>query len=477
MRQVSSAKDGLAVFILEDDEVSAAERFERAMHVAVSLGKNGEVHKATGDALYSIASSEADAKWPFLFWRLASTLVRYRYPQIANLAIAAHHWAIKAEGTKEWLWARHCYELESRAHLANKENEKAKAALNSMYELHVKEAEETLARQHPSYMVAARHILSAIEGLRKLPDTKVRRDELHHVLLDYQKRGMSEMLGHTETIDIRNSVENSIKQVEGKTFYEGLLILAIAVRSQSISDLRKMAESALSKSISRFIFPTVIVNEKGRSVARPQQPVSAGGVESEGAIRSEMVAFSNVYRGIVANGIIEPMREKIILDHDVRLWQFSDIVMDNPFVPPGREALYARGLLAGLQGDYTVAAHLLVPQLEESIRYLLNEHGVITSSLSADGIQNEHDLNTILYEKELIKFIGADVVFDLQSLLVDHCGANLRNKLAHGLMHAGEFYAPHVPYFWALVLRLCCIPWSQRLGLKQPAENPAPSQI
>jgi Domain of unknown function (DUF4209) len=109
-----------------------------------------------------------------------------------------------------------------------------------------------------------------------------------------------------------------------------------------------------------------------------------------------------------------------------------------------------------------VATHLLIPQVEHSIRVLLANAGVITSSLATGGIQNEYNLNQTLVDEKfagpLTKILGEDLVFDLRGLLIEHGGSNLRNRVAHGLLDDGEFDSAVAVYLWWLVLRLCCLP-------------------
>jgi hypothetical protein len=71
--------------------------------------------------------------------------------------------------------------------------------------------------------------------------------------------------------------------------------------------------------------------------------------------------------------------------------------MNNPFIPLGREYIFARGLYSGLMADFLVSTHLLIPQLEHSIRRLLYQAGAIASTLEDRGIEQERDLNTTLY--------------------------------------------------------------------------------
>ncbi len=48
-----------------------------------------------------------------------------------------------------------------------------------------------------------------------------------------------------------------------------------------------------------------------------------------------------------------------------------------------------------------------------------------------------------------------DLIFDLQGLLVEHHGSNLRNETAHGLLDDGQMGTEECMYLWALTLRLC----------------------
>jgi Domain of unknown function (DUF4209) len=111
-----------------------------------------------------------------------------------------------------------------------------------------------------------------------------------------------------------------------------------------------------------------------------------------------------------------------------------------------------------LRSDLDIVAHLLIPQFEHSIRYILAQRGVITSSIDQDGIQKEYNLNRTLYMAEIKDAFGSDVVFHLQRILVEPLGANLRNRMAHGLMSSEEFQSIPVAYLWWLLLQLVSLP-------------------
>jgi hypothetical protein len=105
-----------------------------------------------------------------------------------------------------------------------------------------------------------------------------------------------------------------------------------------------------------------------------------------------------------------------------------------------------------------VAAHLLVPQLENSLRNLLARTGGRTTTLDPRGVQQDRTLGSVLSAGELEEMLGSDVLFDLRCLLAEIFGANLRNLLSHGLVGHAAMYSAPVSYLCWLVLHLCAVP-------------------
>ncbi|MEH2118725.1 DUF4209 domain-containing protein [Nostoc sp.] len=131
-------------------------------------------------------------------------------------------------------------------------------------------------------------------------------------------------------------------------------------------------------------------------------------------------------------------------------------------MPPDREHLFAKGLYAGLTGDFFTSTHILIPQIENSIRYLLRKQGALPSKIDIDkGIQDERDLNTTLFPRnypQINSIFDEDTLFDLQGLLIERSGSNLRNRMAHGLINDDGFSSPIMSYLWWVTLRLYYLP-------------------
>jgi hypothetical protein len=212
----------------------------------------------------------------------------------------------------------------------------------------------------------------------------------------------------------------------------------------------------------------------GRTIAR-RDAAEGGETEEEADLRAEMYRIASQMQAVQAQAFIEPARAQILREHTVRVADLMPFVQDNPFVPQGREEFFARGLQAGFRGDFAAAVHLLVPQVENSVRYLLEQSDVITSGLDDDGIQDERDLNRTLRLPEFVGplegVLGEDVVCDLRGLLVERYGSNLRNDMAHGLLDYDAFYSGPAIYFWWLTLRLCCTPVIAAMRATRVAER------
>jgi Domain of unknown function (DUF4209) len=100
------------------------------------------------------------------------------------------------------------------------------------------------------------------------------------------------------------------------------------------------------------------------------------------------------------------------------------------------------GVEAYFSGDHPKAIHLLVPQIENALRFLLNLTGRPPNK-PRRGVQSsmaEKTLTDILEHEPIIKEkFGEAAHWYLVAFLADPRGRNIRNRMSHGLMAAEEF--------------------------------------
>lgn len=447
--------------ILEDPVQwrACAKRIERAVRLAASLGRNtGHLDKVISH-IETVLDKYNGEDPKFLSECLMGLLLEFRRGDSTKYSALSDKLAKHAESDGDWHRARIYWETKARWHALTNDDDNERAARIRAAETYVNAAKveanrETLTR----YVTAAGHMGRAIESYRRISGASERIEELHHSLLEYQEISTNELKLISTEIDLTEAVNNAIARVKGKTLCDALFELALMVRPPEVSNLRKEVQELAREYPLRHLFPVVKVNEKGKVVGSSSNLFSDDPKEAEAAMCANMFKEADIYHAIHTQGIIEPVRRQINLEHNVRLSDFIPIVSNNPLIPDGREQIYAKGLHAGMEGDFSVAAHLLIPQFENSICHVLAQRGVITSGINPNGIQNEHSLNTTLYLPEMHDAFGEDITFDLQGLLTERFGANLRNQVAHGLMSHDVFYSVQVVYLWWLILRLCCLP-------------------
>lgn len=113
----------------------------------------------------------------------------------------------------------------------------------------------------------------------------------------------------------------------------------------------------------------------------------------------------------------------------------SDNLSDNS------KTIICSALEKNFDGDYISSIHLFIPQIETTIRKILNKKG--ESSVSIKDIKNielrERILGGLLDSDNVAKILGTDFVEYLKTKLTDEEFSNYRNKLCHGQMNVKEF--------------------------------------
>lgn len=443
------------------------ERIERALRLARRIRYQPETVVAHIEAVLDRYNGEDP---PWLSAKLMELLQEYKFGEPTKYAALAEKAATLAESAHDWDRARAYWEIKSKWHLIEKDCEKERAALMCAAETYVKEAEDARKQNNLPYMTASDYLQRAVEAFRRIKgtkeettDAKARAEEIHKLLIQYQQESLKEFVDISQEVDISNEVEKARTHVKGKEFQDALFALALLGTSPRVSYLRQRVQEMVRKAPLSHLSPAVMMNEKGKVVAhRSTSVLSSDPDEAEVATRFEMYRLAVEYQRLHAQTFIEPARYQINVEHSVRIKDLLPIVSNSPFVPPEREYLFAKGLYAGLTGDFFTSTHILIPQIENSIRYLLwTQQNVRTSGLDNRGIQEEHRLTTTLDPSkcpEISSIFDEDTLFDLQGLLVEGSGSNLRNYMAHGLINDNGFFSPLMSYLWWLTLRLCCLP-------------------
>lgn len=449
---------------LEDPEnwPPCAERIERATRIAVSLGSKNKSFSTVFTHIESLLTKCNGEDPLFLSARMMDLLLEFEQGEAAKYVPLTERLAKESEAQGNWHKARTYWEIKARWHKRQDDLEGQREALVKAAEAYVGEAESALKRPTSGYLAACMHLEKAIEAHRRIPGNKSRVEELHRTLLQYQSESVKELKPISVKLDvtdaIKEEIDKSIEGVKGKDFHSAVFDLALMLRLPKVAYLREQAIKSAKEHPLQHVLSGMSLDHHGKVIGLKPSMLSGDPEEIEAATRAEMFQQAQFHETIDVQWKLAPVREQIVLEHPCRVKDFVSIVANNPFVPEGREHIYAEGLQAGLKANLHIAMHLLIPQFEHSVRYMLAQRGIITSGIDQEGVQQDYNLNKTLYLPILKEILGEDTVFHLQRLLVEPLGVNLRNRMAHGLMSYNDFYSLPVVYLWWLILKIICIP-------------------
>lgn len=133
------------------------------------------------------------------------------------------------------------------------------------------------------------------------------------------------------------------------------------------------------------------------------------------------------------------------------------LVKDNIFIPEGRAKTYLDGLVAGFNLDLSTSMHLLMPQVENSIRYFAELCDAVTYKTHENGVEECLSLDGILKLPEVEECFDEKFLFNLKLFFTSDYGFGMRSSIAHGLFSDDELQSAQSLAVWWFVLHICCM--------------------
>lgn len=447
-----------------DNWSSISSELERAFQIAQRLGNEEAISKVCGTAEALLDETEAVAD-SFFAHRIIELLRGYSRPEdrSKDLLELADNGGKVASDENEHRLARRFWTTAMALAASDIPDNKSAEQAKRPYALRIAESFEEEAQeaidQDLGNMYAADALMRGVEVLRRVGATD-RAEDLHSKLVDVQTGIPDELNVFSHSIDLGDLAQRSQEAVKGKSLEDALMILMSEPPVPDVSSLRTQAQKHSEKYVLKSLFSRRIISREGKVVEQHPSVGIGSQVDREAALRGEMLFNATFTHQATAQAVINPIRRIIVKEHPLQEHHLRAIVQHHPMVPTGREQLIARGLIAGFYANLPTALHLLIPQFENSLRYVLAAQGKLVSSLNDEGLQKEHGINKLLYEHEgvLQGMFGEDVVFALQGLLVEKTSGDFRNKTMHGLADTASLASAEALYLWWLFLRVFSTP-------------------
>ena len=291
--------------------------------------------------------------------------------------------------------------------------------------------------------------LVASSWLRQVHETLLSfnlREEAETVLLHYRevaKRTSDELHPMTASVTIeREQVEEFLNEMTNGEWDDvfGRLVAYYLPRRE---DEQKRMEELMRGRLLGLVSQTVLGHD-GRAVAGVG-PLAA---DPEGNLVRQVAQTMNFVTWSL-RAVVERLTEV----RNLGVENVTAFVYQSPVMDTAKRPIVETGLRAYLSGDWLVAVHLLVPQIEDTVRRLVGMTGGQTMKKGRNDGVLLRNLDELLRDETAERILEADATFYLRVLLTDQRGWNVRNDVAHGITPLEQFTAaPADRLFHALLL-------------------------
>ena len=279
----------------------------------------------------------------------------------------------------------------------------------------------------PSF--AAHHLGVVLDAYRRVG----LRDHEERVRLKLEAKGkdvIASMKSHY--VEIEFNVEE-IKKSLAETIDVSHPLIALYRLANSCAPKPVQIRTRLDSSdyIAHRLIPTGILGDHGLTVGT----VGTYDHDQNGRITMEVAREMNLGATLFLMGL-EEWKKKFELG---ALPDMPDL-LNAMLIPSDRVSIYLEGIEAFEKRDYLKCIHVLVPQVENSLRALLTLLDIPVTKTDEDGNFELKNMNDVLRNDCVHQALEEKLWNFLKVLYIDKRGMNLRNVVAHGMAPLEAFH-------------------------------------
>ena len=337
--------------------------------------------------------------------------------------------------------------------VAYKKSDLAKKARLELADLYVNYADNEIKNDVSSVMTAENCLKKAVCIYNNYKE-KTKAESVHRKLLIVQKEILKFIKPVSTTIDMSTAIDYIEKNFSNMSFEESILRLVQLTKMYTKEEIRKDILKNHSEFCLKNLLYNEIINKYGQTVIEIP-PLSLDNPEADEKLMDLHINRKLVDLGeLEGNLFIRYIVHKIHTSFEFKLDELDFLVSNNCIIPEGREKIFKSAVFMIFNEQYYEAIHILAPQIENLFRELARKVGAITSTIENDGSSREKVLSSIFDLPELVDCYDNDILFLFKSLMNEISGANIRNKVAHGLISEEEASSGIYLYFFAVTIKL-----------------------
>ncbi len=309
----------------------------------------------------------------------------------------------------------------------------------------IAEAEWKKENYPSGHLVAATFYERVYKILEQLGGCKERMEQAKLKIIEYQKYGEEHEMATISVDDsgeigkyIQEHVNSFIKMVEGRELKEIFHVLA-GTPLPSFDEY--LSSTKDNKSVLSEIMPTQVIKD---GLIRGIDP------KDFDADRSFIMEFKinlEIVKEILE--IFEAKEAAAYFDVLIEFFNQQSNLSERakPFIK--------HAIKRYQEGDFVSAIHVLIPQVEATIRNLLEMFGKPIFKEKGSGEQQYDTMKHVVDEIDACNVLEKDLVKAISLLLIDVKYENLRNDIAHGFIEISNITKDSFILVLFLIMKLC----------------------
>jgi lysyl-tRNA synthetase class 1 len=273
--------------------------------------------------------------------------------------------------------------------------------------------------------LAVHHISNVLEEYRRLG----MRQDAERVRLLLESRG-KDVPGEMKSLPFKIELDSE----ESRRFTESALatsdpyaaLYRIAKgTAPEPDDVRAWFAKASEGSLFYRDIPISVTGDHGLSVA----VLDTSDKDGEGRLMLQLARAMNIGAMFMLNSL-EEWKQKFGLE-DIG---DTPTLYDSLLIPNDRIRFFQDGMAAYKAGDYVKTIHVLIPQVENSLRILLEllDRSPTKSNSNFDGTYEWKNMDEALHDPDVRQTLDDKLWYFLKILYTEKTGLNLRHLVAHG---------------------------------------------
>lgn len=260
------------------------------------------------------------------------------------------------------------------------------------------------------------------------------------------KRCKDELARFSVPVEIpKQEMERYVESLISDTFETSMLRIAFTYVPKQ-NEIRQQIQDLSEKNPILFDAPMVIQDDEGRPVA------SVGSMMDDMDGRVVLQMSQNMQLAAIhLKPVLQGLREK----YKVTAEEVVNYIYGSPVFAEDRKAIIELGINAYLANEFVIALHILIPQIENAVRRLVELTGGAIYRKHRTGSLVLKTFDEVLRDDRIVKVLGDDTALYLRVLFTDERGWNTRNRVCHGMMPSDEFGTAAADRVFHALMVLC----------------------